>query len=44
MLAWFSSNMRGLACSQRVDIEDGFFERDEAVYSPGAARGSKINC
>lgn len=34
----------GSAGSARVGGEDGFFERDEIVDPPGAARGSKINC
>jgi hypothetical protein len=37
-----SSNMCLSACSERDDDEDGFFERVEAVDSPGAARGSKV--
>ena len=37
-----SSNMCLLACSEREGDEDEFFERDEAVDSPGAAPSSKI--
>jgi hypothetical protein len=42
MLTCCSSNMCQLACNERDGDEDGFFERDEAVDSSGAARGSKV--